>query len=579
MATIEDIKKLLEKKQWTDANECPSGGYYDFPHTRNYDSDLGFLIRKYKELGKDYNILVCIYTLIQNEIKDITLEQLHEWLDDGTLENLILQLGQIVKYIDTTQDIVNDNTLSEGQVIITKGFYNILDGGGAKFIIEPLQREEIYQLLLSNGLYATFTDSIITPEQYGCICDGVTDDTEKFQELIELAQNNLKYEIKLIKPIAIRNIVINKWCKIDFNNVRLIMIGNSGIGLDINPLYNFELSTQQNVEQGFGSQYFKNILIDGNLKQGYTYLLNVSSRDTYFNKITIVNAKSNGLNVSKYDGMNLNDILVKGDTTNYNQDLIGVTVSREDCYFNKLEICYFQTLLKMAVNISSQFNMLHLWNDAIYTIKNIGIDISSAGVGCWYGSIIFDTLNVGFFGGNTYSAGFPMKIGHIRMFKSVGKAYLFKDVTQNVSLNIDISIIDIDCSLSNNTFIGSIWNSDKTINQKFITLGFEKLITSISFIKNGNKLKSSYNQHTVTISDSTNTLNLGKINSSLINDKIPAQVSYGICLIFDSSNNLYTAGILSLDYSTQEFIIYTTKELISGAYNIRLDLDIIISTW
>ena len=25
-------------------------GYYDFPHTRNYDQDLGFLIKKYKNM-------------------------------------------------------------------------------------------------------------------------------------------------------------------------------------------------------------------------------------------------------------------------------------------------------------------------------------------------------------------------------------------------------------------------------------------------------------------------------------------------------------------------------------------------
>ena len=30
-------------------------GYYEFPHTRNYDSDLGFLIEYYKEVKKSYD--------------------------------------------------------------------------------------------------------------------------------------------------------------------------------------------------------------------------------------------------------------------------------------------------------------------------------------------------------------------------------------------------------------------------------------------------------------------------------------------------------------------------------------------
>ena len=66
-------------------------GYYDFPHTRNYDSDLGFLIKKYNELDNKYDTLIDIYTVVQKSITDITLEQLKKWLDDGTLENIINQ--------------------------------------------------------------------------------------------------------------------------------------------------------------------------------------------------------------------------------------------------------------------------------------------------------------------------------------------------------------------------------------------------------------------------------------------------------------------------------------------------------
>lgn len=115
MATIEDIKKLLEKKQWTDVNECPSGGYYDFPHTRNYDSDLGFLIRKYKELGNDYNILVKIYEYIAEEIEDLTLNQLKEWLDDGTLENILrnLTIHFKVNVVDNGIDNTGNSDVTE----------------------------------------------------------------------------------------------------------------------------------------------------------------------------------------------------------------------------------------------------------------------------------------------------------------------------------------------------------------------------------------------------------------------------------------------------------------------------------
>ena len=64
-------------------------GYYDFPHTRDYDQDLGFLIKQYKELGKDYETLVKIYEKIQKDITNITLNQLKEWLDDGIFNAII----------------------------------------------------------------------------------------------------------------------------------------------------------------------------------------------------------------------------------------------------------------------------------------------------------------------------------------------------------------------------------------------------------------------------------------------------------------------------------------------------------
>lgn len=53
-------------------------GYYNFPHTRNYDSDLGFLIKRYQELieridGIESNIL--------SQAKDYTDAQLRTYQD------------------------------------------------------------------------------------------------------------------------------------------------------------------------------------------------------------------------------------------------------------------------------------------------------------------------------------------------------------------------------------------------------------------------------------------------------------------------------------------------------------------
>lgn len=46
-------------------------GYYEVPHTRNYDSDLGYLIKKYKELIKKYEDLNKNVTNLNKNIANI----------------------------------------------------------------------------------------------------------------------------------------------------------------------------------------------------------------------------------------------------------------------------------------------------------------------------------------------------------------------------------------------------------------------------------------------------------------------------------------------------------------------------
>ena len=49
-------------------------GYYNFPHTRNYDSDLGFLIQSYIELMDNYKKLIDVYSRIEDKIQDVVIQ-------------------------------------------------------------------------------------------------------------------------------------------------------------------------------------------------------------------------------------------------------------------------------------------------------------------------------------------------------------------------------------------------------------------------------------------------------------------------------------------------------------------------
>lgn len=95
---------------------------YDYPHTGNYDQDLGFLIKRYKELIEEYKsvndkyeTLLKIYEMVQKDIKEVTIEQLQKWLDDGVFEELINEALLKMTYVKVTNEqpsnVRNDSLL------------------------------------------------------------------------------------------------------------------------------------------------------------------------------------------------------------------------------------------------------------------------------------------------------------------------------------------------------------------------------------------------------------------------------------------------------------------------------------
>lgn len=145
----------------------------EFPHTRNYDQDLGQLICMYKKLTGDYDTLVQIYELVKKDINDITIEQLQKWLDDGTLETLINQdlFNSKIGYYDTVADMVADSELSENNICKTLGYYTVNDGGGGLYQIYSRGSESNLgdNVYLNNGLTAKLIkeSNVTRLSQYG----------------------------------------------------------------------------------------------------------------------------------------------------------------------------------------------------------------------------------------------------------------------------------------------------------------------------------------------------------------------------------------------------------------------------
>lgn len=157
------------------------------------------ILSKVNEIAQSQNIIIDNFEKIlewaQSQIENYTKEQLQEWLADGTLENMIMSLGQIVKYFDTTEEMLQSQNLQVGQVIKTLGYYNINDGGGCLFIIEDNINLNRLQIKLNNNLYATYLiKNYIDIRQYGCIGDGTFDNTSLLNDIFSKFTNiNIDY--------------------------------------------------------------------------------------------------------------------------------------------------------------------------------------------------------------------------------------------------------------------------------------------------------------------------------------------------------------------------------------------------
>lgn len=77
---------------------------YDYPHTGNYDQDLGFLIKQYKDLIDGYKGLIDIYAKFLEEIE----KNIHELLASGKIT-----LDGVYSADDTSLSFIFTNNLTD----------------------------------------------------------------------------------------------------------------------------------------------------------------------------------------------------------------------------------------------------------------------------------------------------------------------------------------------------------------------------------------------------------------------------------------------------------------------------------
>src|SRR5690606_23615073 len=84
--------------------------------------------------------------------------------------------NQVFLFFSNLEELKNDSSLKEGDIVKTAGYFNVGDGGGAEYLIGKGSDKfvEEYAVHLKNGLAASLVNvSSVNYQMFGAIGDGI----------------------------------------------------------------------------------------------------------------------------------------------------------------------------------------------------------------------------------------------------------------------------------------------------------------------------------------------------------------------------------------------------------------------
>ena len=150
---------------------------------------------------------------VQEEINN----KLDQMVEDGQLTQLIAQflsLNAVMSFPSVASMKLAEN-LVNGSTVETYGFYNVNDGGGAKYLIRTITNDDTVDEKTIIELYDDYLiaelikEDVMSVKQFGAKGDGVTDDTASVQCALDYVKNVRipagTYMVDAVTQIALNN--------------------------------------------------------------------------------------------------------------------------------------------------------------------------------------------------------------------------------------------------------------------------------------------------------------------------------------------------------------------------------------
>lgn len=407
----------------TDFNKIKMITGFNFPCISQFDldmiyqtNDIEFLCKVLEKLNeiidsqnlivKDFNKIV---DFVNECIEKYTKEQLQEWLNNGTLENLLLKLGKVVRYYDTTVLVKSSTNLTKDMLIQTLGYNEIYDGGKALlFITDSVNDNLFYFETQTPDLYAVLLTTTYV-EQFGVFDLGDLNIIAKKNKKVIYLQKNKEYTMS--KGVTFNHdfLIYGNNSIINCNEVVENLFEFTGQKTGINDI---RINSGKCVKTVISLNYvtdcnFKNIRIDGGqngikISRSWTnqfnniliantinscILLDINNNGNEVNLTNFINSNfqkskyaviNNGTSVTSFnffgcDFEEINDCVLKGCNKANNNDFI-----LNSCYFENLnnnnnDVYYvFQDCDCHCYDLNFRFN-----NNTINYLSNKAISVNN----------------------------------------------------------------------------------------------------------------------------------------------------------------------------------------------------------